>query len=53
MIGGAVQEGAGLIFAESFAVGGQCRHHARIAVQAAEIGEVAGTGGRSDQASEC
>ena len=50
MIGGAIQKTAGLIFAEGCAVGGQGRHHARVAVEAAEIGEVGGSGGRADQA---
>ena len=50
VIGGALEKGAALLFAEGLAVGRQRRHHARIAVQAENIGEVARARGRADQA---
>ena len=50
VIGGALEEGAALLFAESVAVGRQRRHYARVAVQAANIGKVARARGRADKA---
>src|SRR5580704_1407369 len=49
VVGGTLQKGEALLFAEGVAVGRQRRHHTRIAVQAANIGEVARTRGRTDQ----
>ena len=51
VVGGASEERAGLIFGEGCAVGGQRRHHARVGVEAAEVGEIGGGGGGADEAS--
>jgi hypothetical protein len=50
MFSGALEKSAGLIFGEYVAIGGERRHHARIAMQCADFREVPRLHRRADKA---